>query len=71
MSNRKITKTHPIKIDEPKVILTLTKKQYTEAVVQIKDWIHGKNNIKARVYLNLLDQVEAYEIAVFGKIKKK
>jgi hypothetical protein len=49
----------------------LTKKEYTEALIQIKNWILGVNNMKARAYIILLDQVEAYEMAVFGKLKKK
>lgn len=49
----------------------LTKKEYTEALIQIKDWIYGKNAMKARAYIKLLDQVEAYELATFGKVKKK
>ena len=49
----------------------LTKKEYTEALIQIKDWIYGRNAMKARAYIKLLDQVEAYELATFGKVKKK
>lgn len=58
-------------VEEPPPLPKLTKKQYTEAVVQIKEWIYGKNNMKVRVYLSLLDQVEAYEMSAFGKVKKK
>jgi hypothetical protein len=65
-------KTKPVA--EPFVIKELpklTKKEYTEAMIQIKDWIYGKNTMKARAYIKLLDQVEAYELATFGKVKKK
>lgn len=56
---------------EHKELPKLTKKEYNEAMIQVKDWIYGKNTMKARAYIKLLDQVEAYELSTFGKIKKK